>query len=153
MINKGRVVTEGKAHEEQTDFVIKKINLVALGEAKALTEDEVDPTAISFETDIDMDELTKIVPGPDFPTGGAIYDANSLKEVYATGRGRIVVRGIAEIVEGVKGKQQIIISEIPYQINKSELVAKIAELVKDKKVVGISDLRDESDKNGCACCG
>lgn len=148
MIRKGRVVTEGKTHEEQTDFVIKKINLVASGEAKALTEDEVDPTSVSFESDIELEELTKIVPGPDFPTGGAIYDANSLKEVYATGRGRIVVRGIAEIVEGAKGKTQIIITEIPYQVNKAELVAKIAELVKDKKVVGIADLRDESDKDG-----
>jgi DNA gyrase subunit A len=148
MIKKGRVISEGKAHEEQTDFVIKKINLVAAGEAQALTEDEVDPTSISFESDITIDELTNFIPGPDFPTGGAIYDSNSLKEVYATGRGRIVVRGIAEIVEGAKGKTQIIISEIPYQVNKSELVAKIAELVKDKKVVGISDLRDESDKDG-----
>lgn len=148
MIKKGRVVTETKAQEEQTDFVIKKINLVASGEAKALTEEEVNPTAVSFESDIDIDELTNIIPGPDFPTGGAIYDANGLKELYATGRGKIVVRGIAEIVEGAKGKQQIIISELPYQVNKSELVAKIAELVKDKKVVGIADLRDESDKDG-----
>ncbi len=148
MIKRGKVVTQGKAHEEQTDFVIKKINLVAAGQEKPLTEDEVDPTSISFESDIDLIELTKIIPGPDFPTGGAIYDANSLREVYATGRGRIVVRGIAEIVDGPKGKTQIIISEIPYQVNKSELVAKIADLVKDKKVVGISDLRDESDKDG-----
>lgn len=148
MIKNGKVVSEGTTHKDQTDFVIKKINLVAAGQEKALTEDEVDPTSISFESDIELEELTKVIPGPDFPTGGAIYDANSLKEVYATGRGRIVVRGIAEIVEGVKGKQQIIISELPYQVNKAELVAKIAELVKDKKVVGIADLRDESDKDG-----
>jgi len=148
MIAKGRVISEGEKHKEQTDFVIKKIELVASGQAKALSEVEVNPKEISFETDIDLDELTKIVPGPDFPTGGAIYDAASLKEVYATGRGRIVVRGIAEITEGAKGKQQIIITELPYQVNKSELVAKIAELVKDKKVVGIADLRDESDKDG-----
>lgn len=148
MIGKGKVVSEGTSHAEQTDFVIKKINLVASGQEKPLTEDEVDPTSISFESDIEMDELAKVIPGPDFPTGGAIYDANGLKEVYATGRGKIVVRGIAEITEGAKGKQQIVISEIPYQVNKAELVAKIAELVKDKKVVGISDLRDESDKDG-----
>ncbi len=148
MIKKGRVVSEGKTHQEQTDFVIKKINLVASGAEKPLTEEEADPTSISFESDIELEELTKVIPGPDFPTGGAIYDANSLREVYATGRGKIVVRGIAEITEGAKGKTQIIISEIPYQVNKSELVAKIAELVKDKKVVGISDLRDESDKDG-----
>lgn len=148
MVAKGKVISEGDAQEKQTDFVIKKINLVASGQEKALTEEEVDPSSISFESDIEPEELTKIIPGPDFPTGGAIYDANSLKEVYATGRGRIVVRGIAEITEGAKGKTQIIITELPYQVNKSELVAKIADLVKDKKIVGISDLRDESDKDG-----
>ena len=148
MIKKGKVITETAEQEKQTDFVFKKINLVAAGESKALTEEEVNPTSVSFESEITIDELTDIIPGPDFPTGGAIYDANSLKEVYATGRGRIVVRGIAEITEGAKGKSQIIITEIPYQVNKAEMVAKIAELVKDKKVVGISDLRDESDKDG-----
>jgi DNA gyrase subunit A len=148
MVKKGKVITEKEKQEEQTDFVIKKINLVAAGEAKALTEAEVNPTSVSFESEISVDELTDIIPGPDFPTGGAIYDANSLKEVYATGRGKITVRGIAEITEGAKGKQQIIITEIPYQVNKAEMVAKIAELVKDKKVVGIADLRDESDKEG-----
>lgn len=148
MIKKGKVITESAEQEKQTDFVIKKINLVAAGQSQGLTEKEVNPTSVSFESDITVDELTEIIPGPDFPTGGAIYDANSLKEVYATGRGRISVRGIAEITEGTKGKSQIIITEIPYQVNKAEMVAKIAELVKDKKVVGISDLRDESDKDG-----
>ena len=148
MIKKGRVITEGAEQEKQTDFVIKKINLVAAGESKGLSEKEVNPTSVSFESDITVDELTDIIPGPDFPTGGAIYDANSLKEVYATGRGKISVRGIAEITEGAKGKSQIIITEIPYQVNKAEMVAKIAELVKNKKIVGISDLRDESDKDG-----
>jgi DNA gyrase subunit A len=147
MIKKGKVVKEGTAHEDQTDFVIKKINLVAAGTEKSLTEEDVDPKNLSFESEITIDELTNFIPGPDFPTGGAIYDANSLKDVYATGRGRIVIRGIAEIVDTGK-KPQIIISEIPYQVNKAELVAKIAELVKDKKIVGISDLRDESDKDG-----
>jgi len=148
MIAKGKVITENAVQQEQTDFVIKKINLISAGEAKALTEEEVNPTAVSFESDITLDELTDIVPGPDFPTGGAIYDAASLKEVYSTGRGKITVRGIAEIQEGEKGKSQIIITEIPYQVNKAEMVAKIAELVKDKRIVGISDLRDESDKDG-----
>ena len=147
-INQGQVVSEGTKNAEQTDFVINKINLVASGEVKKLEEKEIDPHAISFESDVTIDDLTKFIPGPDFPTGGAIYDAASLKEVYATGRGRIVIRGIAEIVEGAKGKSQIIISEIPYQVNKSEMVARIAELVKEKKIIGISDLRDESDKEG-----
>jgi DNA gyrase subunit A len=155
MIKVGRVTktqtenaAETKKNDDHTDFIIKKINLVASGAEKSLTQEEVTPSQISFESDITIDELVKFIPGPDFPTGGAIYDANSLNEVYATGRGRIVVRGIAEIVEGAKGKQQIIITELPYQVNKAELVAKIAELVKDKKVVGIADLRDESDKDG-----
>lgn len=148
MIKKGKVISEEKEANDQTDFVIKKISLVASGEEKSLSEEDITPNTISFDSDITSDELSEFIPGPDFPTGGAIYDANSLKEVYATGRGRIVVRGIAEIKEGAKGKQQIVITEIPYQVNKSELVMKIADLVKDKKVVGISDIRDESDKDG-----
>ena len=147
-IKKGRVVAEEEERQKQTDFVIKKISLVASGEEKGLSSKEVDPTSVGFESDISIEELVQIIPAPDFPTGAAIYDANSLKEVYLTGRGKIVVRGVAEIKEGNKGKSQIIISEIPYQVNKAEMVAKIAELVKDKKVAGISDLRDESDKDG-----
>ncbi|MFC1625479.1 DNA gyrase subunit A [Patescibacteria group bacterium] len=148
VIQKGAVVSEKQKAQKQTDFVIKKISLVASGEKKNLSQKEVNPTAVSFESEITVDELTNILPAPDFPTGGAIYDANSLKEVYATGRGRIVVRGVAEIKEGSKGKTQIVISEIPYQVNKSDLVVKIAGLVKDKKIVGVGDLRDESDKDG-----
>jgi DNA gyrase subunit A len=151
-IGKGHVVktwtqATPKTPEEHTDFIIKKINLVASGEKKALTQEELVPSEVSFESDIAVEDLIKIIPGPDFPTGGAIYDAASLGEVYSTGRGKILVRGVAEIVDAGK-KQQIVITEIPYQVNKAELVAKIAELVKDKKIVGISDLRDESDKEG-----
>lgn len=153
-IKQGRVVKietedgENKSHDDHTDFIIKKINLVASGAEKALTQEEVNPSQISFESDTTVDELVKFIPGPDFPTGGAIYDAASLSEVYSTGRGRIVVRGIAEITESAKGKPQIVITELPYQVNKAELVAKIAELVRDKKLIGIADLRDESDKDG-----
>lgn len=147
-IQKGRVITDIKAQDEKTDFVIKKINLVASGEQKKLTQEEITPDNISFDSDITIEELMKNIPGPDFPTGATIYDGASLKEVYSTGRGRIVVRGVAEITEGKNGKTQIVISQIPYQVNKSELVRKIADLVKEKKIVGISDLRDESDKDG-----
>ena len=147
-IKKGKVISEAKSHDEKTDFVIKKINLVASGVEKGLTEDDVTPDNLSFETESTIEDILKNLPGPDFPTGGAIYDAESLREVYATGRGRIVIRGIAEITEDKKGRSQIIISELPYQVNKAELVKKIAELVKDKKMVGIADLRDESDKDG-----
>ena len=95
-----------------------------------------------------VEELMQFVKGPDFPTHGAIYDSKAIAEVYATGRGRIVVRGKAEIEETKSGKNQIIISELPYQVNKAELVARIADLVHNKKIDGISDLRDESDRDG-----
>ncbi|EKD57984.1 MAG: DNA gyrase, A subunit, partial [uncultured bacterium] len=147
-IKKGRVVEIEQKRREKTDFFIKKINLIAEGVEKKIEEKDLSTSEVGFESDITVDELTEILPGPDFPTGGAIYDAKSLTEVYASGRGKIVVRGIAEIIEGAKGKTQIIISEIPYQVNKAELVVKIAELVKDKKITGISGLRDESDKDG-----
>jgi DNA gyrase subunit A len=92
-----------------------------------------------------LEDLLKHVKGPDFPTGGIIFGRDSLREAYATGRGGIVVRGVANVEEsGKKGSQRIIISEIPYALNKASLLEKIAELVKDKKIVGISDIRDES---------
>jgi len=101
-----------------------------------------------FESDMDLEEIFKIIPGPDFPTGGAIYDKTEIMNAFATGRGRILTRAIAEIVETKSGKFQIIISQLPYQVNKARLVAKIAELAKTKKIEGISDLRDESNKEG-----
>ncbi len=147
-IKKGAVISKETAPEEQADFVIKKINLIASGEEKSFLPEGVIPPAVSFESKITNDELVDIIPGPDFPTAAAIYDAASLREVYATGRGKILVRGVAEIQEGKKGRPQIVISEIPYQVNKAELVMKIADLVREKKIVGVADLRDESDKEG-----
>lgn len=91
-----------------------------------------------------LDDLLRHIKGPDFPTGGIVYGSDSLRTAYATGRGGVVVRGIAEIVEGAKGRHQIIISEIPYGLNKASLIEKIADLYKEKKIAGISDLRDES---------
>ena len=101
-----------------------------------------------FHFDVDLEELMGCVQGPDFPTGGAIYDISEIKLAYSTGRGRIVMRGKAEIEEIGNGKSAIAITELPYQVNKALLVAKIADLVKDKKLEGISDLRDESDRHG-----
>ncbi|QQG47282.1 MAG: DNA gyrase subunit A [Candidatus Woesebacteria bacterium] len=147
-IQKGRPLVDGVTQEEKTEFIVKKIELVASGEKKELEEVDLDPKNLSFETDITVPELTNYLPGPDFPTGGAIYDSGSLVSLYETGRGKISVRGIAEIVEGAKGKSQIIITEIPYQVNKALLVVQIADLVKNKKIVGVSALRDESDKDG-----
>ncbi len=147
-IKKGKTVYDIKAHEEETDNFLKKIEAVARGDQKELISSEMKPQTVSFESEVTIPELTNFLPGPDFPTGGAIYDAKSLVDVYATGRGRISVRGIADIKEGVRGKTQIIISEIPYQVNKSQLVAQIADLVREKKIIGVSALRDESDKDG-----
>lgn len=96
----------------------------------------------------DVEELMAYVKGPDFPTGAIIMGTESIKEAYRTGRGKIKVRARAEIEELPKGKQQIVVTEIPYQVNKARLVERIAELVKDKKIEGISDLRDESNRNG-----
>lgn len=95
-----------------------------------------------------VEDLTQFVKGPDFPTGGYIYDSKEIQSAYATGKGGIVMRGCAEITETKAGMFQIIISEIPYQVNKATLVEKIADLVKEKKLEGIKDLRDESDKDG-----
>ncbi|MBC7546918.1 DNA gyrase subunit A, partial [Candidatus Saccharibacteria bacterium] len=94
--------------------------------------------------DATLDDLLQYVKGPDFPTGGVIYGKESIRAAYASGRGGVIARGIAEIVEGVKGRNQIVITEIPYALNKESLVLKIADLVRDKKLVGISDLRDET---------
>jgi DNA gyrase subunit A len=93
-----------------------------------------------------VDDLLQFVKGPDFPTGGIIYGNESLRTAYATGRGGVVVRGVAEITENAKGKTQIIVSEIPFGLNKASLIEKIADLHKEKKIVGLSDLRDESSR-------
>jgi len=98
--------------------------------------------------DTSIDDLMEIVTGPDFPTGGIIYNKKDIEQAYATGKGSIVMRGKAEIVENKSGYFSIIVSEIPYQINKASLIEDIAELVQEKKIDGIKDLRDESDKDG-----
>jgi DNA gyrase subunit A len=104
--------------------------------------------ALIENADITIEELMQHIPGPDFPTGGIIYDTNAIKAAYATGRGGIVMRAKTDIVEEKAGSFQIIVSELPYQVNKAQLVEKIAELVNEKKIEGIRDLRDESNKEG-----
>ena len=98
--------------------------------------------------DITLDELIQYIKAPDFPTGGIIYGYSGVKQAFETGRGRVVLRGKAEIETSANGRETIIITEIPYQVNKANLVAKIAELVNDKRIEGISALREESDRNG-----
>lgn len=105
-------------------------------------------TSYLLHFDVTVDDLMEHIQGPDFPTAGSIYDSAEIKNAYATGRGRIVIRGKAEIEDIGQGKSAIIVSELPYQVNKALLVAKIADLVKEKKIEGISDLRDESDRRG-----
>lgn len=95
-----------------------------------------------------VDDLMKFVKGPDFPTGAAIYDSKEIKQAYATGKGRILTRALADIEEDEKGAYRIIVREIPYLVNKSTLITKIADAVKSKRLEGIRDLRDESDKDG-----
>ena len=97
--------------------------------------------------DISIEELIKTIKAPDFPTGGTIYGYEGVKEAFMTGRGRIVMRA-KSIIEEVNGKECIIVTEIPYQVNKAEMIRKTAELVNDKKLEGISNIRDESDRNG-----
>ncbi|MCX5998661.1 MAG: DNA topoisomerase 4 subunit A, partial [Chloroflexi bacterium] len=98
--------------------------------------------------DATIDQLIKLVPAPDFPTGGIILGHEEAAKAYATGHGRVVIRAKADIEDLPKGRSQIIVTEIPYQTNKAELVERIANLAKDKKVEGISELRDESDREG-----
>ena len=134
MLEKGKVILP-------TEAEIKKIDLNEedLGQ-KAL--------AVSFESTITIEELLKFIKGPDFPTGASIYNKEDILQAYSTGKGKILVQAQAAIEEAKEGKFQIIISEIPYQVNKSSLVAKIAALVKQKKIDGVAELRDESDRRG-----
>lgn len=99
-----------------------------------------------FTSEATVENLMQFIKGPDFPTGASIYDQSETLAAYATGKGRIVMRAKADIEENSSGKMQIIVSELPYQVNKSTLIARIADLVKDKKLEGIADLRDESDR-------
>jgi DNA gyrase subunit A len=95
-----------------------------------------------------IDEIMKVMPGPDFPTGGVICGYRGIKEAYHTGRGKLMLRASMRVEEGQNGKQAIIVDEIPYNVNKSRLIEQIAQLINDKVITGLSDIRDESDKDG-----
>ena len=103
---------------------------------------------VNEDRDTEIDELLPIVKGPDFPTGGVILGTRGIEEAYRTGRGKIKVRGVTNIETMPNGKNRIIVTELPYMVNKARLIEKIAELVKDKKLDGITDLRDESNREG-----
>ena len=104
--------------------------------------------ALIDNPEIDIEELIKIIPAPDYPTGGIIMGRTAIKHAYKTGRGGILVRGKAEIEETSSGRERIVITELPYQVNKARFITQIADLVKNKKLDGISDLKEESDRDG-----
>lgn len=104
--------------------------------------------AVADNPSITTEELMEIIPGPDFPTGGIILGRSGIRRAYETGRGSLTIRAKVEIEQASNGKETILVSELPYQVNKAKLIEKIAELVRDKKIDGITHLRDESDRNG-----
>lgn len=104
--------------------------------------------AIIDNPDIDIDDLIKIIPAPDYPTGGIIMGRTAIKHAYRTGRGGIVLRGKAEIEETSNNRQRIVITELPYQVNKAKFIMQVADLVKNKRIEGISDIKEESDRQG-----
>jgi len=133
------------------NLLINGSNGIAVGMATSIPPHNLSDTIdacvkVIDEPECSIDDLIKILKAPDFPTGGIIMGKNGAKEAYRTGQGKVTLRAVAEIEEGSRGKQQIIITEIPYQVNKAMLITKMAELVKDKQIDGISEIRDESSK-------
>lgn len=126
-------------------LMIKKATIEKPTKSKT---DEGTKPGVSMTFDVTLEDLMEHIQGPDFPTGASIYDINEIRSAYATGRGKIIMRGKAEIEDIGQGKSAIAVTELPYQVNKAVLVARIADLVKEKKLEGISDLRDESDRHG-----
>ncbi|MDF2656765.1 MAG: gyrA [Bacillota bacterium] len=135
------------------NLLVNGSNGIAVGMATSIPphnlSDVIDATVkLIDDPEVDIEDLIKIVKAPDFPTGAIIMGRNASKEAYRTGQGKVTVRSKAEIEETSKGKQQIIFTEIPYQVNKARVIEKIAELVREKRLDNISDIRDESDRNG-----
>jgi len=135
------------------NLLVNGTNGIAVGMATSIPPhnlgEVIDCVVANIENpEIEMDEMLKYIKGPDFPTGALIMGREGMKKAYSTGRGKVTVRAKAEIEEMSGNRQRIVVNEIPYQVNKASLIEKIADLVKDKKIEGISDLRDESDRNG-----
>ncbi|MFA5532581.1 MAG: DNA gyrase subunit A [Candidatus Shapirobacteria bacterium] len=141
-----------KSHLEKVEEEIELKNILAppknTQELVLRPVFELGKQKYNFETSATVEDLVKVVQGPDFPTYGEIFGKTGIIEMYNTGRGKFAVRGKTNIEETKSGKIRIIITELPYQVNKAEFVKKIANLVRDKKIIGISDLRDESDRHG-----
>ena len=133
LINGSEGIAVGMATKIPPHNIVELVNgIVALIDNKTIT----------------IEELMSHIKGPDFPTAGLILGVDGLKDAYETGRGKIKMRARAHIETNKKGKDSIVITEVAYQTNKANLVEKIADLVRDKKIEGITDLRDESDKDG-----
>ncbi len=135
------------------NLLVNGSNGIAVGMATSIPPHnlgEVIDAAVKVidEPEATVEDLIKIVKGPDFPTGAMIMGKNPMREAYRTGQGKVIVRAVAEIEEGNHGKQQIIVTEIPYQVNKARLIEKIADLVRDKRIEGITAIRDESNRKG-----
>lgn len=135
------------------NLLVNGSNGIAVGMATSIPphnlSDVIDATVKLIDVpDANVEDLIKIIKAPDFPTGAIIMGRNSAREAYRTGQGKVTVRAKAEIEETNKGKQQIIFTEIPYQVNKAKVIEKIAELVREKRLEHISDIRDESDRTG-----
>lgn len=144
MISKTKITIGNKTTDVNGESPIKSVSGDATKEDMKIES----PSGMHLTSEATIEELLEFIKGPDFPTGGIIYDAAEIKNVYLTGRGRVLMRGRTEIEEIGQGKSAIIVTELPYQVNKAMLIAKIADLAKEKKVEGISDLRDESDRRG-----
>ncbi len=135
------------------NLLINGSNGIAVGMATSIPPHNLSDTIdacikVIDEPECSVEDIIKIIKAPDFPTGGIIYGTSGAKEAYRTGQGKVTLRSVATIEEGSRGKQQIIVTEIPYQVNKANLVQKIAEMVKEKQLEGISDIRDESSREG-----
>ena len=135
------------------NLLVNGSNGIAVGMATSIPPHNLAETIdaaikIIDEPDCTIDDLTNIVKGPDFPTGAVIMGKNAAKEAYRTGQGKVIVRAVSEIEETSRGRQQIIVTEIPYQVNKARLIEKMAEMVKEKRLEGISEIRDESNRKG-----
>lgn len=134
------------------NLLINGVSGIAVGMATNMAPHHLGETingciAYIDNPDITVAELMEHIKAPDFPTGGIIYGYDGVREAYETGRGRIIIRGVATI-ESFAGKEQIIVTSVPYQVNKAEMIRKTADLINDKKIEGIVDIRDESDRNG-----
>lgn len=134
-------------------LLLNGTNGIAVGMATSIPPHNLGELVDAFthfvdHRDVGVDELMKIMPGPDFPTGGFIFGQNMIKAAYETGKGNIVVRAKAVVENDARGRERIVITEIPYQTNKAKILESIADLVKGKRLEGIADLRDESDRDG-----